>query len=114
MNKNIRILALVLGTIGPLAHAAAETPQEQGARCNAYAERAVAQYNAAAAHPQCHINVDLVWQPSRDFHVAACMKMSRTVAEQTTTTRDNLLQGCATAPVQASSIALPTELKQCE
>src|SRR5215510_460237 len=108
MSKNIRALTLLIGMIAALSHAAAETPDEQRARCNAYAERAVEQYNAAAAHPQCHINVDLVWQPSREFHVAACMKVSRTVAEQTATTRDNVLQGCATEPAQASSIPLPT------
>ena len=110
-DKNIRILTLVIGMIGLLSHAAAETPDEQRARCNAYAERAVAQYNAAAAHPQCHINVDFVWQPSREFHVAACMKVSRTVAEQTATTRDNVLHVAiaagANAVVRGGHLSVP-------
>ena len=77
MDKNCRILILLFGFVGVLPQAVAETPEEQQSRCNTYADRAVAQYNSAAAHPQCHINVDLVWQPSRDFHYAACMKSSR-------------------------------------
>jgi len=114
MDKSIRVLMMVIGIAGLITRAAAETPDEQRARCNAYAERAVAQYNAAVAHPQCHINIDLVWQPSREFHSAACMRASRAIAEQTAATRDDVLQGCATAPAQAASIPLPTELKQCE
>jgi hypothetical protein len=113
MKGMIRVL-IVVGLIAPLTQAVAESKAEQEARCNTYANDAVAQYNQAVAHAQCKINVDLVWQPSREYHYAACMNVSRDAAEFTAKTRDDTLKLCATGPAQSATIPLPTEIKQCE
>lgn len=116
MDRTTRVVmvTIVIGLLTPFARAAAESKPEKEARCTEYADKAVAQYNQAIAHPQCKINVDLVWQPSREFHHAACMKGSRDTADVTTKTRETTLQLCATGPAQTASMPLPAVVEQCE
>jgi hypothetical protein len=113
MHRNIGVL-LVVGLCLPFARAMAESKAEQEVRCNAYADKAVSQYNQAIEHSQCKINVDLVWQPSREFHYASCMKLSRSASETQITVREDTLKLCAMTPEAAATVPLPTEIKQCE
>lgn len=119
MNGSLQLIMKCLVPIilaATLPHSvAAETPAAKQARCAQYAARAAAQYNEAIAHPQCSINVDLMWQPSRDYHYQACMAVSKEIADGQMASRDNVLQACAAAaPVVTAPTPLPTQLEECE
>ncbi len=105
---------MVIALVAPAAQASAQTGVAQDAWCGTYADRAVAQYTDAVAHPQCSVKVDLVWQPSREYHVKACMSVPRALAEAQTASRDSVLKACSTAQPPIAAVPLPNELQQCE
>lgn len=117
MKRAARVVAIAAAVIAVPVLTAAQSKADDEARCTAYASRAVAQYNEAVAHPQCAIKVDLVWQPSQEFHFKACMSTPHALSEAQTAARDRLLQGCASSPAvppAAAAMPLPAEIKQCE
>jgi hypothetical protein len=111
----ISLVGLSLSFLSVTRPASAAAPDAATqARCDAYAKRAVEQFQQMQATQACHLPTDLRWTPDYNNHFKGCIILPAYVMQSESATRDAHLRQCggltpvATASPATASVAPAT------